>query len=471
MPRQASGAYQAPANTAAVSNQTISSTKYNSLTGDLGTEITNSLDRQGRGGMQADLNLGGFKGTNAGNPTGSTDLVTLGYADANYESSSALVPTSTFKGNNSGAAAAATATITVTIASPGVVTWNAHGRAADDPVYFTTTGALPTGLSVDVIYYVVGASITTNTFQVSATKGGAAINTSGSQSGTHTGVAPAEAVPQEITFAAFKKVMQQEPVNAQTGTSYTVTFNDIYKLTTFSNSSAVAVTLPQAIGNFGAGVWLDFKNDGVGLVTITPTTSTIDGAATLILPKGWGLRVVSDGTNYRIVGMNPTIGRVLLNTVTVSNAAEIADTTSLTSLFKKYEIEIVNLVPVTNAVEMKMELRSAGSYQTSSYKGAGIGYRGGAESLGATAYIQLTAAAAVANADPGLCGNITINEPSSTTKKKHVLGQVTLNAVTFNVASYSFGAWWNGGNGAITGFRIYASSGNVTGALRIYGMN
>jgi len=81
------------------------------------------------------------------------------------------------------------ATITVTIASPGVVTWTAHGLTANVGVVFSTTGALPTGLLPGVVYYVVGASITTDTFQVSAAPGGAAINTSVSQSGVHTGFA------------------------------------------------------------------------------------------------------------------------------------------------------------------------------------------------------------------------------------------------------------------------------------------
>lgn len=75
------------------------------------------------------------------------------------------------------------ATVTITIASPGVVTWTAHGLAEGTPVTFNTTGALPTGLAADTQYYVTNP--TTNTFQVAATRLGAAINTSGSQSGVH----------------------------------------------------------------------------------------------------------------------------------------------------------------------------------------------------------------------------------------------------------------------------------------------
>lgn len=76
------------------------------------------------------------------------------------------------------------ATVTMTIASPGVVTATAHGRGVFTPVILSTTGALPTGLVAGTTYYVVNPA--TDTFQLAATPGGAAINTSGSQSGTHT---------------------------------------------------------------------------------------------------------------------------------------------------------------------------------------------------------------------------------------------------------------------------------------------
>lgn len=68
---------------------------------------------------------------------------------------------------------------TVTIASPGVLTTTLRNGTA---VMLNTTGALPTGLSVGTVYYVVGSTGTT--CNLSLTYGGAAINTSGSQSGT-----------------------------------------------------------------------------------------------------------------------------------------------------------------------------------------------------------------------------------------------------------------------------------------------
>ncbi len=73
---------------------------------------------------------------------------------------------------------------TVTIASPGVWTANGHGLNNTDAITLTTTGALPTGLTTGTTYYVVSSAA--NTFQLAATPGGSAINTSVSQSGIHT---------------------------------------------------------------------------------------------------------------------------------------------------------------------------------------------------------------------------------------------------------------------------------------------
>jgi len=77
MPRQSNGTYQAPGSTAAVSGQTISSSAYNTLTGDLGNEITNSLDRLGRAGMEANLSMGGFNINNVATAVVSTDAPNL----------------------------------------------------------------------------------------------------------------------------------------------------------------------------------------------------------------------------------------------------------------------------------------------------------------------------------------------------------------------------------------------------------
>lgn len=77
--------------------------------------------------------------------------------------------------------------VTLTIAAPCVVTWNAHGLGNGATVYITTSGALPTGLTANVTYYAI--NVTANTFQLATSSSGSAINTTGSQSGTHTAFA------------------------------------------------------------------------------------------------------------------------------------------------------------------------------------------------------------------------------------------------------------------------------------------
>lgn len=72
---------------------------------------------------------------------------------------------------------------TITIASPATVTATGHGLANGDRVQFTTSGALPTGILANTTYFVINAA--TDTFNISATQGGAAIGTLGGQSGSH----------------------------------------------------------------------------------------------------------------------------------------------------------------------------------------------------------------------------------------------------------------------------------------------
>ena len=74
-----------------------------------------------------------------------------------------------------------TTTFTVTIASPAVVTF-AVPLINNTAVQLLTTGALPTGLVPGTVYYVINAS--GFTCNLAATSGGAAINTTGTQSGT-----------------------------------------------------------------------------------------------------------------------------------------------------------------------------------------------------------------------------------------------------------------------------------------------
>lgn len=79
-------------------------------------------------------------------------------------------------------------TSTLTIATPAVVTLTAHGYTSGQRVQFTTTGALPTGITAATTYFIT--VINANTFNVSTSFANAQaatfVATSGTQSGVHT---------------------------------------------------------------------------------------------------------------------------------------------------------------------------------------------------------------------------------------------------------------------------------------------
>ena len=100
------------------------------------------------------------------------------------------------------------AACTMTIASPAVVTM-ANSFAAGQPIIFTTSGALPTGVTAGTTYYVSATGLSGSGFQFSATSGGASVVTSGTQSGTQTCQATAAitiAAPGVVTWIAHGRL-------------------------------------------------------------------------------------------------------------------------------------------------------------------------------------------------------------------------------------------------------------------------
>jgi hypothetical protein len=96
----------------------------------------------------------------------------------------------------------ATATVTISIANPAVISWTtnpyfnaaATGNGCASLVVFSTTGALPTGLTATAVpYYVTcDAGFTANAFHVSTSvanaEAGTTVTTSGTQSGVQTAI-------------------------------------------------------------------------------------------------------------------------------------------------------------------------------------------------------------------------------------------------------------------------------------------
>lgn len=124
---------------------------------------------------------------------------------------------------------------------------------------------------------------------------------------------------------------------AVTGTTDTTLNTDCGKAVTYSNNSAIAVTLPQAgaSSEFASGCAIWHKNIGAGDVTITPSTSTISGAASIVLSTGESAVVLSNGTHYEALQNRLTAADGITLTKSRTGVAVGADTTYLSTLYAR----------------------------------------------------------------------------------------------------------------------------------------
>lgn len=181
--------------------------------------------------------------------------------------------------------------VTITIATPGVVTWNAHGLTAGQQVKFSTTGALPTGLTPAVTYFVLAPTL--NTFQLSATAGGAAINTTGTQSGVHT------------AYLTAVEIMDGDTITGATSGATAIARRVLLRDSTWGENPVGSIVFTSVTGTFITGEAL------VVTGTARVSASSADVAITL-LPNGryefrnWNFGGQSGTLRmYGVDGINP----------------------------------------------------------------------------------------------------------------------------------------------------------------------
>lgn len=104
-------------------------------------------------------------------------------------------------------------------------------------------------------------------------------------------------------------------VNNRSGViSYATTSGDNNALIVFSDASGIAVSLTQQAPPWGAYI-ANIGALGLGTVTLTPATGTINGAATLAVLPTYGALVAFDGTNWWAM----TMPIVPVNTASVAH--------------------------------------------------------------------------------------------------------------------------------------------------------
>lgn len=186
--------------------------------------------------------------------------------------------------------------VTMTIATPGVVTWftGTHGMTGGETIVFTTTGALPTGITAGATYYVLAAGITTATFRISSSPAGSAINTSGTQSGIHTATVGATTVSGTYTVVSVSDVDNFTiAVSDQAGATSVVPMNSgDARLQYYIALGPTSASTGYSVGSYGSGGY----STGTAITAqtgdpITSTDWTHDnwGSTLLSCPEGGGI--------------------------------------------------------------------------------------------------------------------------------------------------------------------------------------
>jgi hypothetical protein len=142
-------------------------------------------------------------------------------------------------------------TVTSISITGGTPTFNCdcHGLTAGDKVTFTGGTAVPCGLTLNTIYYVISAGLTTGAFQVSATSGGSSISVSGPATGTFYVAEPLDLTGYGVD-ADIRGLINNESVGTFT-TSVTSAANGEFELTL-----TPAATVAFEVGRYGYDISL-----------------------------------------------------------------------------------------------------------------------------------------------------------------------------------------------------------------------
>lgn len=217
--------------------------------------------------------LGSSTATTQAANDNSTKVATTAYADRLRPTAGQIVGTATNDNATAGNVgeyieslcfASGGATVTISIASPAVITDSA-ALSIGCTVTFTTSGALPTGITVGTNYYIIPAGFNSGvSYEIATTPFGAAINTSGSQSGIQSRSAVANIATDTLTTVAAIQLTAgdwQCDANSIFATSGITTGIQSWLGTTNNSSTGLLrKTLFTDVASLGTGVTATYSN-------------------------------------------------------------------------------------------------------------------------------------------------------------------------------------------------------------------
>lgn len=257
-------------------------------------------------------------------------------------------------------------------------------------------------------------------------------------------------------------------LNDQTGTTYTLVLTDAGKTVTLNNASAVTVTVPtNASVAYETGTCIYFTNKGAGVVTISAAGGvTLNNSSTIAQYASCYIQKLD--TNTWVMVSAPAAGLTLITSSTFSAVSSVSVNSCFTSAYTNYQL-LINIDSVSVANSLDLRLRVSGSDNSSSnyyYNGAKLddatttsvtAFR----STGLVTFFRLL----IANSGTAAV-RVDMYNPQASVRTAITHQSIGQNATDMASAAVS-------GIMSVTtsydGFTLIASTGNITGTLRVYG--
>ncbi len=254
-----------------------------------------------------------------------------------------------------------------------------------------------------------------------------------------------------------------QPVNAQTGTTYTLALTDAGGLVTASNSSAQTYTVPpNSSVAFDTAVHIDILNIGTGRVTLAPGSGvTLNGCT--VVPPDARVHLIKQATNTWYAQLVPHTSEILLATAAPSGASSVSFDGVFTSAFALYRLEWA-LTAAAGSPLVNVRMRLASTDASAANYGYSLVIDNPTTPASSLTTGQTSIPLGYASTNEGWCSATILNPAaaSQTMLKSHYM-----------VGGTSPVQGWYAGTHSLTtaydGLTLTPASSTVSGQVRLYG--
>ena len=193
------------------------------------------------------------------------------------------------------------------------------------------------------------------------------------------------------------------------------------------------------------------------VVNITAT----NGSGTL---TAWNISVVGPR------GISGSSGVTYLETVSGTNAATLETTFAINSTYEHYELDLIDIFALSGTPSLVLQVKVGGAWKTANYDyGLRLTTSSTGGDSGSTSASGITIGSLGAGSTDSCCGRVTVIMPSGASRF-HPIDFKTIASVASVTKINDGGGHYTGAAGAIEALRVLASSGNITGTIRLYGV-